>query len=324
MIITKKHDFLNYQFSMTKLLFILMLVFINTICFADEEHEQQRLDFIVKQILTKVNLGRSTTRLAHNELIKQQIKLQRHYEYNNLGKVMPDIFKKIYKAGVDATCKFDNITVHYINSSSDEQYAQIIIDPLYKIWVTPLDKQLSICDHYAYLAFSAVVFDIKNETGKNLFKSTVLMYALDNTGNHIATIVEGVSGNVYLVDPWAEKVIKIPEFTEKSEWKNKVRLSRQTIQNGFLLNENLSDEITKMYAESGYYDVAYIRPNTQWVLLIKLSEHISQLMQTYQSQRIRLLYRSMKPLFGWTDYANLFSGNNNEGLPSTMETKEGK
>ena len=242
---------------------------------------------------------------------------------------MPNILSDINKTGV-GTCKFDNLIFSYatrFNENPDDvdALAKIFVNPLVKIWITPPNKQLVICDHYAAFAFSAVIFDIMNmqATGQNsLFTSATIIAAAENTGSHMATVVGGTSGNVYLVDPWGEKVVKIPGFTEKSQWKiAKTFELRPGIL--FALNEKLSAEITGIYADDGYYDMAYIRPDTGWTLAIHLSDHLRQLMQTH-NKVIRILYNSMNSAFGWMPYDNLFNSGNTVSLPGkpSSDTKD--
>jgi|GEM_PF-3780710 len=310
---------------------VLALIFSNAMCFATEAEEEQRLNEIVGKIVTQVKRDRSATWLMHENVIRLEKKLKKQYNMENIEPIYNGILKKIGNT-VNIKCEFPSILGSYMNAFKEApinwEVLARINQPLVDNWNAPPEEQLVNCDQYAYYAFSAVVFDIMNRKIGNdehlplLFTSVIFLGTRKEKGNHIVVLVEGASGKFYLVDSWSDKVAEISGFAD-SGWKVPAKSLTNVDQALILQKPELITIINQKFADEGYYDVMYVRDDTQWMLYVPLSNHLSQLLQT-RNDSIRPLYNSMRPVFGWKPYNDLF-GHENVGLPdkSTFtETKE--
>lgn len=310
--------------SVFNILFVLVLVFSNTLCFAGEKEELERLTAITT-ILSEV-VPVVPTKIIHDLMIKAAVERGKAFDLVEADQFTKWSVRTMKAKGVDWSKCQSNIVNQYIdnfkkNPENVEALAQVFVEPLVGTLRLPLNNRMAKCQQLAVYAFNIIVFDLMNdmaEKKKPLFTTVSFMATLPGTGDHLATVVRGSSGIVYLVDPWANKVVIIKDFSKKSGWMSEVwQTSLDVTKPALSLKENLNPTIAKEYEDQGFYDMVFVSSTTKWELLMSLSNNMRQLVQSHNS-KIGPLYAELKPYFTWWQlpYDSLF------GITATKEKKE--
>lgn len=299
-----------------KLFFILMLGFLNSLCFASDKEEETRLQEITAILVEHLNVDWSPTKLMHGAMIDYAAENKMAFDEKEAEEARPFVEAQVAKHVDVSKCFSGNIITKYIEASNKnpkdrEVLAKVFVQPLVTTLRRSKDDRFIYCHQIAFYTFNSIIFDNMNKQAageKPLFTSIAFLSTTRETGDHLAVIVGGASGVVYLIDPWAKKFSVIKEFSKKSGWKNELQKSSLDLRLPPLhLKENLNTPINALYKEKGYYDMLFVKPNTQWMLYMAVSNHMRQLIQTPNNEQIELLYRSLAPMFGWKiAYSNLF------------------
>jgi hypothetical protein len=262
--------------------------------------EFSRLQFILGQIAKNFDISKSHSKIISNKIIQEEIKKKKQFTTEEAIHFL-DLNQLVSDELTDLDFKVNLLGMFApIVSSKD---ATLIASKLTRSW-----HQKTIgSNEYALLILNAIAFDSMNQTLENVnhrswFKMARLVFTKPKTGDHILVLVEGISGNIYVMDPWINKVVKLPNnFTNLSQLEKELSITIPHV-DFYPLSPNdnyMLNNIFPQYKDGmRYYDVVYINHDTKWGVEVDISQIMCNA-ALVNNNEMKLWYEIFGPVFGW-------------------------
>jgi hypothetical protein len=280
-----------------KLFCIALLVVSGTLCFAEqvdiEETELKSTIFTpIISHFAKENGGNSSiSERLSAAIVQMEVDRKNQFTRNDIDQLIKNgTFKNIVNDEKSIKC------MDMIKEGSNDDTPLDFTTRHLKVW----NLKMATCRAYATFVLIAFEFNymININLHRNLdsynFKDARIVSTIEPS-DHSIVLVEGKSGTMFVIDPWARKIIRLDSnFTKLSA----------------MLSSKLSDDDNKklnsLYSNP-YYDAYYVDARTEWKVNNPGSDKITNLVFTCDTH-MRDFYTALKGSFSpWTkNYSDLF------------------
>lgn len=268
--------------NVVRLFSIIIFILLIPTCLANAiEDEERELNLtLLRPIIDHFSESNSYSKIMSNKILEHEIATKTQLNRAQVAILKKQILKE--HPFTDDTLRCIHKTVHRIKGKTlSEEIAKSYLN----VWLMKSVK----CSDYAELVLIAFEFNRMNNIiiGRPLhFKTAVLIIANTDTGDHSFVLVEGNSGAVFAVDPWARRVTRLyPNFIKLSNIADKI----------YKLGDNDNYQLNLLFGQP-YYDVRYVNYDTKWLL----KEEHSQLIRDISLKRndyMQILYETLQPSF---------------------------
>lgn len=258
--------------KLVKLILILVSIFGTSICFATQAEEIAELqNYVLTPIVENFSKGKgSPSEQLSKAIIAMEVTENRQFTRNH-------VIDLLNKGVFDAVIK-DTPTMLCHNITDTEDFVTKYLEA-WKI-------AIASCGINTNFVLIALEFNQMNriEQGKlPLFKIVVKVSAI-KPSDHTFVLVEGMSGTMYAVDAWMQKVVILsPEFTKLSHMKSP------------LLDFKDIKSLNILFSKP-FYDAYYVNAATVWMIDTEKTKKTIDIV-TKHNLDMEIFYNTLKHSF---------------------------
>lgn len=270
--------------KLARLIFTVMMLFTSTVCFAGADEEEKELNAtILTPILEHFPETSSIRKVLSNKIIAQEIIAKKQFSEYEAERISSKLMKNDPQLiSMNAKCEAEGSD---IDDENDSVYEEVLNQELLSTW----HKKSLNCGTYSALVLTIFEFNQRNQAIQRkhvAFKAARIILSLDSTGDHAFVLIEGISGTMFVVDPWIRKVIRLsPKFAHI------IPLTYKVVN----LNDVQNLEINSFFSKP-YYDMIHVIDKTRWTIDNENSANIFDAIHTY-NKPMKKLYNTLKPNF---------------------------
>lgn len=254
-------------------------------CFAGANEEEAELNqAILHPIIDHFLKDSSYTRKISKQIISHEVNLGKQLDRNEAAEYLENILESepFTNDAYECAWKAQDIIDDRFDS---ENFA--------KRYLLAWQNKIGQCYDFTRLALIAFYFNMMNYKIAHpgvtpMFKAAFLTETVGDTGHHLFMLVEGTSGTIFAVDPWAGQVTTVPELTRLPAILSSDKEDRLV----YRLGPHDNKRINLLFSQP-YYDVRYVNSDTQWRLQIYSTNKVREMAEG-GCGNIKILYDTLR------------------------------
>lgn len=271
-----------------KLIFIIVLVFLTSICFAGQVEEYNELkDNVLEPITAHFSDSSSLSRLISIKMIEMQKMNGKVVDPTHIKlMIMKDRARSEVREEVGSKRfeEMDKIIPLFCQKYSKRTFTGLQPDFAKDLLTTLVsvawDYNVANCEAQMRIVLIALDFNRLNYAVRGqkwLFKEAAVVKAKP-PGDHYFVLVQGLSDTMFAVDPWSRKVTILEDTATKLS-----AISADPLINDYPDPQKKLNKLFEASDDKGikYYDEIYVRENTEWILRRDVTIGYEQFVNTF-------------------------------------------